>query len=402
MARLKIIFTIAGLHPESGGPSRSIPQLCASLARDAVDAEIVSLDFGESFGAPQLPPPELVRTTLVPCTSPAQRRMQWSTQFTDALRERCLAARAQILHDNGLWLPTNHATARVARELGLKRVVSPRGMLTGWALKHKGMRKRIAWWAYQRRDLERAQALHATSCDEADGFRAVGLKQPIAVIPNGVELPPNDLQPSAFPSSEAVQMVDSPQPFKRTVLFLGRIHPIKGLADLVQAWATVRPPDWRVVIAGDGDKNHQAQLEAEIRGRGLSSEFSFVGPVTGDAKWDWYRQASLFVLPSHSENFGIVVAEALACGVPVITTRGTPWEDLTTHRCGWWTDIGPAALANALREATNRTNGELAEMGKRGQQLIQEKYTWPRIAAQMHEVYRWVLGIGGKPNSVVN
>jgi glycosyltransferase involved in cell wall biosynthesis len=363
--------------------------------------EIVSLNYGERFGAPMVPPPDLVRTTLVPCTSPAQRRMQWSTQFTDALRDRCRATGAQVLHDNGVWLPTNHATARVATESGLKRMVSPRGMLTGWALKHKGLRKRLAWWAYQRRDLERAQVLHATSRDEADGFRAVGLGQPIAIIPNGVELPPIGPEPSTLPSSEALRMVDSPQPSKRTVLFLGRIHPIKGLSDLVKAWAMVRPPGWRVVIAGDGDKNHQAQLEAEIRERGLSGEFSFVGPVTGDSKWVWYREAALFVLPSHSENFGIVVAEALACGVPVITTRGTPWEDLNAHRCGWWTDIGPEALAKALREATTQPVAGRVEMGTRGKRLVEEKYTWPGIAAQMHRVYSWMLGQAPKPDCIV-
>jgi glycosyltransferase involved in cell wall biosynthesis len=196
-------------------------------------------------------------------------------------------------------------------------------------------------------------------------------------------------------------MVDSPQPSKRTVLFLGRIHPIKGLSDLVKAWAMVRPPGWRVVIAGDGDKNHQAQLEAEIRERGLSGEFSFVGPVTGDSKWVWYREAALFVLPSHSENFGIVVAEALACGVPVITTRGTPWEDLNAHRCGWWTDIGPEALAKALREATTQPVAGRVEMGTRGKRLVEEKYTWPGIAAQMHRVYSWMLGQAPKPDCIV-
>jgi glycosyltransferase involved in cell wall biosynthesis len=109
----------------------------------------------------------------------------------------------------------------------------------------------------------------------------------------------------------------------------------------------------------------------------------------------------LFVLPSHSENFGIVVAEALASGVPVITTRATPWEELVTHRCGWWTENGPEPLAAALRDALSRTDEERREMGRRGRQLVDQKYSWPGIAAQVHAVYRWMLGEGEKPECVV-
>jgi glycosyltransferase involved in cell wall biosynthesis len=194
-------------------------------------------------------------------------------------------------------------------------------------------------------------------------------------------------------------------------LFLGRIHPIKGLVNLVQAWAAViRNPEfgirnsgkWRVVIAGGDESGHLAEVKAEIRRLKVDSDFEFAGQVEGGAKWDLYRSADLFVLPSHSENFGIVIAEALACGVPVIASRGTPWAELETHRCGWWVDNRPEILAAALRDAMGRTDAERREMGRRGEKLVEINYTWPAAARKMLAVYQWMLGTSPRPECLVN
>jgi glycosyltransferase involved in cell wall biosynthesis len=292
-------------------------------------------------------------------------------------------------------------------------------MLTSWALQHKGWKKRIAWIIYQRRDLRTAQVLHATSPAEVQDFRNAGLTQPVAMIPNGVEIPSfvdgrwimvdrvGD-RGSIMEGGPARAVSELPSPIShlpssrevRVALFLSRIHPKKGLPDLLKAWALVRPSGWRVVIAGSDEGGHAEELKAEIRKLKLEKDFDFVGPVAGEAKWRLYRQADLFVLPSHSENFGIVVAEALASGIPVITTRATPWEELVTHRCGWWTENGPAPLAAVLREALSRTDEERREMGGRGRRLVEQKYSWPGIGAQMHAVYRWMLGEGERPECV--
>jgi glycosyltransferase involved in cell wall biosynthesis len=408
---LKVILTIGGLHPESGGPSRTIPALVEALARRGVDVEIVSLNYGRTFNAPivsiSLP------VTYVDCSSPIARCLQWSPRFQAVLHERCRKALARagnlglgaqegcsngtIIHDTGLWLLTNHAAAKAGRDFNLARIVSPRGMLSSWALSHKGWKKKLAWWLYQRRDLKAAQVLHATSQAEADEFRAVGLKQPIAVIPNGVALPPDVKSEIGNRKSEI-----------HTVLFLSRIHPVKGLLNLVRAWAMIRNSEngkrkvekWRVIVAGGDEGGHLNQVKAEVRIQKMESDFEFVGEVAGPAKWDWYRSADLFVLPSHSENFGLVIAEALACGLPAITTRGTPWEDLVTHRCGWWVNIGVEPLAGALREAMNLSDEERHEMGKRGRNLAAEKFSWPAIATQMESVYKWMLENSARPEAI--
>lgn len=388
------MFTIAGLNPETGGPARSVPALCSALAVLEVGIELVSLDYGASVGNALVPTAPALHTTLVDCSSPLARRLRWTPAFRTTLRRHCEETGCHILHDTGVWLPSNRTVAALSEQQRLPRVVSPRGMLTTWALQHRGWKKRLAWALYQKRDLRRAQVLHATSIDEADGFRALGLRQPIAVIPNGVALPPPYSPVSGFQDFR----ISSSQ--KRTLLFLSRLHRVKGLFDLVEAWAAVRPSGWRVIIAGPDDDGHRAQLENAVRTRGLGEDFSFVGAVEGDAKWSLYRQAELFVLPSYSENFGLVIAEALACGVPVLTTRATPWRELVEHRCGWWVEVGAEPLAAALRTATALTDAERQEMGARGRQLIEANYSWPHVAAQMKSVYAWMLGQERQPSCI--
>jgi len=114
------------------------------------------------------------------------------------------------------------------------------------------------------------------------------------------------------------------------------------------------------------------------------------------------RESDLFVLPSFTENFGVAAAEALACAVPVIATRGTPWKDLVDRQCGWWVDIGVKPLADALRQATALPDAERRQMGRRARRLVRDNYSWDRAATDMISVYRWLLGAGAKPACLAN
>ncbi|MEA2113924.1 MAG: glycosyltransferase, partial [Thermodesulfobacteriota bacterium] len=267
-------------------------------------------------------------------------------------------------------------------------VISPRGMLEPWARSYRSFKKTIAWYLYQRRDLQAAAVLHATSQQEAENLQALGLSIPIAVIPNGVDLP--DIPVPGTRKSKT-----------KTALFLSRVHPIKGLVNLVQAWATIRPAGWQMLIAGPDEGGHQAEVEQEIIRQGLTDTFKFIGPVADEDKWELYRSSDLFVLPTFSENFGIVIAEALASEVPVITTRGTPWQELETHNCGWWVDIGVEPLAKALEETINLSPEERQAMGRRGRLLVAQNYSWDKIGQEMVAVYEWVLRGGEVPECVV-
>ena len=306
-----------------------------------------------------------------------------SGSFAEALATEARGSDT-IFHDHGVWMPSNHAAAATARRLGVPLVVSTRGMLTAWALGQSRIKKRAAWLLYQGRDLRSAQLLHATAEAEVEDIRRVGLRQPAVVLPNGVELP-----------EDARGM---PEASVRRALFLSRVHPKKGLLNLIEAWAHVRPRGWELVIAGPDEGGHRA--EVEVRARTHEVDVVWAGPVDDRAKWDLYRSADLFVLPTFSENFGIVVAEALAAGVPAITTTGAPWGVLNERRCGWWIDVGVEPLAAALHEATALSDEARHAMGQQGRAYVREALSWEHVAQEMAAAYRWVLGRGGKPPAV--
>lgn len=383
---MKVVLTIAGLSPEFGGPSRSVPALAEALAREKIEVDLIACESLPGHGGPMLADANLVRSRLLPIRS---RLGRWRATSNDFFRAVCHIGGAAdtVIHDNGLWLPTNHAVAKAASYLKRPLVISVRGMLNAWEREHHAWKKRAAWILFQRRDLLAASVLHATSEQEMKYFRRAGLRGPIAMVPNGVDLP----------SLNKPELHDR----ARTVLCITRIHPKKNLMSLVEAWSEARPNGWRMIIAGSSEDGHREELEAAIAVRGLSDEFEFVGPVDTQERQTLYDKAGLFVLPSYSENFGMSVAEALANGVPVITTRGAPWQDLISHGCGWWEEIGAAPLARALRKAVAMTDDERLEMGRRGRELVEQKYLWQRVAREMKSVYGWLLGQEERPECVV-
>lgn len=162
----------------------------------------------------------------------------------------------------------------------------------------------------------------------------------------------------------------------------------------------MRQPGWRIQIVGPEEDNHQSELERLARRLGIQRDLIFCGEQSNDAKWTTYCDADAFVLPTHTENFGLTVAESLSCQTPVITTKGAPWKELEDYRCGWWTDIGVEPLARAIEEAINLSDAQRAEMGRRGRQMIQQNYAWSGIARQVGEVYAWLSGQSLMPSCV--
>jgi glycosyltransferase involved in cell wall biosynthesis len=262
-------------------------------------------------------------------------------------------------------------------------------MVSEWALQFHGWKKRVAWQAFQRKALQTAAGFHVTSDDEAHDVRRVGLKQPVAVIPNGLDLP------NALPVR---QRTGPPQ-----ALFLSRVHEKKGLIPLIRAWAEGEKREarserregirqWQLVIAGPDEGGYRATVEAEVRRLGLERSVSFVGPIEDAQKWQVYVDSDLFILPSLSENFGIVVAEAMAAGLPVVASTGTPWRVLRDQELGWWVEPTAEALADALRHAWFTPTDKLREMGRRASQCARREFSWERVARELMGFYEEVVG----------
>ncbi len=362
---MKVLLTSTSLLPDYGGPAFSVSRLAMALADAGARVGLWAADGSAAT------------TALLPAMSAVQRMIGTESEAVDHFGEM------DILHDNGIWLPHNHRLAALAERRGIPRVVSTRGMLEPWALQHKRFKKDVAWWLYQRRDLKQARCHVTTSGAEARNLQSLGLGVPIATVPNGVDVPE---QPGHF-ASESGDGVRS----VRTALFLGRIYPIKGLPMLIEAWARVRPEGWRLRIAGPDEAGHQKQVERAVSAASLSEVVSFAGPIEPEMRTPAFFGADLFVLPTLSESFGMVVAEALAHSLPVLTTTAAPWSILRERGCGWSVDATVDGIAEGLRQATGLDSEALRDMGMNGRALVVEKFSWGSIADRMLSTYEEVV-----------
>ena len=174
----------------------------------------------------------------------------------------------------------------------------------------------------------------------------------------------------------------------RVLKYIGRISPYKGLSDLLQAFDI---DGWKLRIVGPDQDGYVAELKQLAERLGISDKVEFVGPKFGEELTKEYASADLFVLPTYSENFGSVVIESLAQGVPVICTKGAPWKELEDYGCGWWPDIGIEPLQQALHAAVSLSDAERKEMGRKGKRLVEEKYTWKAACAKLMAGYEQVI-----------
>jgi len=297
-----------------------------------------------------------------------------------ALREQVTQFDLVHLHSVFLW-PT-WAAARAARKAGVPYLVAPRGMLVKDLLRRKSRWLKTAWVRLiEQRNLEQAAGIHVTALIEQTEIEEFGFKLPrVYYVPNGIDeiaLPIMDQAPGNL------------QPEAAYVLFLSRINWKKGLDRLVKAWRRV--PDRLLVIAGNDEENYRAEVERLARAEGVIDRIRFVGPVAGQDKWLLYRNAELFVLPSYSENFGIVVLEAMAMSCPVVVTPEVGLAATVAEcDCGRVVSGEPEPLAAAINDLLANEPLRRA-LGRRGQDVANSRFLWPSVAGQMEQAYREVL-----------
>lgn len=379
----RIVQVIGTLDIAAAGPTYSVTRLSEALASRGAAVQLMAA------GRSRRNDNGRVRTLVYErdlAGVPGFRSLYISRGLDQALAQ---AAAGAVLHVHGLWSMPTVYPARHARRHGAPLVQSPRGMLAPAALRFSQLSKSVFSAVAQRPALAAVTCFHATSPEEMQDVRAFGLRAPVAIIPNGIDMP-QPVSGKAAPESGA-----------RTLLYLGRVHPKKAIENLLEAWARLEPaqPDWRLRIVGPPEGDYGRKLRALASSLRLA-RVVFEDGLFGDQKDAAYRDADVLVLPTLNENFGLVVAEALANGTPVISTKGTPWQGLVEHRCGWWIDHGVAPLEAALREVIAMPREALGAMGLRGRDWMARDYSWERVASDMLDVYRWCLQQQDRPACV--
>lgn len=340
---------------------------------------------------------------LIPLTYPVlgPQSLGFAPKFADALLE----SDADLAYCAGLWKYPSAAALHWARRTRKPVIVAPHGMLDPWAIHHSHTKKKIAGWLFQNALLKRASCLRALCSAEAAAIRDYGLKQPICIIPNGVDLPLafSTQPPSPFP------------PKQKMLLYLGRIHPKKGLANLLVAWSkAARTPGaekWVLAIAGWDQGCHQAKLEKLASLLGIhwvrktspstdAASLLFPGPQYREAKAAAFLHCDAFILPSVSEGLPMSVLEAWSYRKPVLMTPQCNLPEGFTESASLRIEPTPQGIEDGLETLFCMSRQELGTMGERGAQLVRKRFAWPRIAGDMARVYHWAVGGGPKPDCV--
>jgi glycosyltransferase involved in cell wall biosynthesis len=298
-----------------------------------------------------------------------------------------------------------HWPGLMARRYAMSRerplLISLHGMLYPEHLKQSRLRKQLIHTLFENSTLRAAHCLHATSPQELQSIRQFGCRNPIAMIPLGINEQPSTNRSEADEHGELIARWP-PLAGKRLLLYLGMLDSKKGLLRLMAAWARLHDKfsDWQLVIAGPDVHDHEADIRAAVVRAELARRVTFLGPVYGNDKAAILRHADLLILPSDWENFGIVVGEALSVGTPVIASRTSPWQAIEAHDCGWWIEPSVESVIDTLQVALSTSRAALAERGQRGQELIRAKFRWDSTGKDLDEVYTWLSGRRSQPGCV--
>lgn len=380
-ALLKVVLLTAHLSDAAGGFSRAIPGLANALERFGAETHVVGIRDCHS--------PEAWRqwgTNVQAHRQIGPRAFGWTPGLPAALQRLS----PDIVDAQGLWMYPSIVSLGHQRRGGRSYMITPHGMLDPWTLRRSAWKKRLVAAWFENEHLRRAACLRALNQDEAKAFRAYGLSNPIAIVPNGVDLPCR-IVPEAGRS--------------RTILFLGRIDVKKGISELLHAWrlATADPvcAGWHLQITGWGDPGYVAAMQRLATSLGIETSVTFTGPLFGAKKAAAFGGAAAFVLPSFSEGLPMAVLEAWSYGLPVLMTRECNLPEGFAAGAAMRIDSDPGAMAKSLLGLMETPPFERRAMGKAGRRLVEERFTWDRVAIQMHEVYTWVIGGGSRPHHVM-
>jgi glycosyltransferase involved in cell wall biosynthesis len=376
------------VDPQFGGIAATVPQLCsATESAGGHDCPLVGFCDDAEFG--HMAPASRSRALQLPPS-----RMRWMVDTALRNRLKQIVRGAGGVHIHGIWEPHCAVTASLARSCKTPYMISAHGMLDDWALGHKRLKKALYAALLETKNLQRAACLRALTRDEVANYRSIGVQAPVAVVPSGISVPDGVTAESflaTFPQLAG----------KRVVLFMGRLHPKKGLTLLLRAWYQLGASrgDTHLVIAGPDSDNLLVTLQQMTDELALRDSVTFTGMLRSELKWSALAAADLFVLPSYSEGFSVAVLEALAMCVPALVSTPCHFPEVAEANCGWVIEPETEPLEKALRDYLQTGPAELKSMGIKARALIEQRFTWPVVGRQMAEVYDWLEG-GQTPATV--
>lgn len=392
---MRSFHLIENLDDSYGGPAKSVPYLCKYLQDVGVSAISLSIQYhGHESN-------EVIKNNDLDWHSFSFnyiKKIRYSAALKGYLDKVIPISNNIVLHTHNLWNYIPYIANVFSKKYKIPIIMSVRGSLYPWSLKQSKFQKLLVWKLFQRRILNEAACIHATDLAEIKAIRDLGITSPIAFIPNGIELQEFEVMNVSDVAKTNLGLEKN----KKYILFLSRVHPKKGLEFLVNGWIKLAKnnKEWDLLIVGPiYDETYLDNINGLLSQHGLQNRVHFKGMLSGTSRIDAFAASELFVLPSHTENFGISIAEALAAKLPVITTKGTPWKEIQEHNAGWWVTLNQANIDSALSEALSCSDEVLKQKGLNGFDFI-KNYEWKYQAEKMKLLYLYVLNQQNKPDFV--
>lgn len=383
------IALLASYLSRTGGGIFDVVRRTSQLLQDREDADVTVFGFEDEEMRKDLPSWDPVQPKAFSQIGPS------AFPVSPKMLHDLLASDAEVLHTHGLWQYPSVTSLRWTRRTGRPHISTPHGMLDEWAVRRSAWKKKIAAALFERANLEEAACIHALCTQEAESIRHFGLHAPICVIPNGVDLP--------SPDDEERAQHERAKAGPKTVLYLGRLHPKKGLTQLIRGWAAARVAtgdgnDWRLCIAGWDQGGYETELKSLVHELRVGESVQFPGPLFGAEKGNAFAAASAFVLPSLSEGVPMAVLEAWAYRLPVLITPECNLPEAYSANAALRIESNPDSIAEILKTLWQMEENERAAIGHNGRLLVEQQFTWTVAVEQMITVYQWTIGKGPAPS----
>lgn len=376
------MLEIGTLDIKAGGPPFSMSRQMYGLKKNGIDSVCLMTPCDDE---------DIIDTSLCyKFTEPIESKFFGYDYIPQIRKSLSISPPADIIHIQGVWTYLSHAAAKYACDNNIPYVIAPRGSLYRKAIHGKHLyKKMLAWYLYQKSDIEHANCIQVTCLEELQELRSLGCTNTIAVVPNSYDV--NTIRKGTYKNADVF-----------TIGYLGRLAPRKHVEKLLYALREMKQKnkDVRLIIIGGDDKEYEKYLKDECARLNLNNAVTFTGFLKGDDLDSAIRECCIFAFPSDFENWGNVVPDVLVREIPAITSKGMPWELLEVEKCGWWINMDQDDLNNTLLKAYDMGFDNLRNMGIRGRKLVEDLYSVEPIGKKLKDLYSWIVKGGIKPDFV--